>query len=287
MSSTTSTRSALIELHIATLLLAGSALFPRLLKEFPTHDIVVVRSVLGAIALVVVALLMRQSFRYNRREAGWVILLGVLMAVHWWTYYEAIQLAKVTIGVISLFTYPIFVVLIEPFFERRRIQMIDLALAGLVFAGVLIVMPEFSLQNKASLGLVIGVFSAVIFAFRNVLQRHKLRHKPPAVNMGIQVGIVGLLMLPTATITAAGLESHWWHWLLLGLIFTAAPHVFLIMSMRQLSAKTVGIISCLTPVYATVIASILLEGETPTWMTIFGGLIVVSVAAFESVRTRR
>lgn len=72
-----------------------------------------------------------------------------------------------------------------------------------------------------------------------------------------------------------------WLILLAGAIFTAIPHALFASSLRYLSATTAGLISCLQPLYGTLLAYILLH-ETLTLTTLLGGLLVVSAACFET-----
>ena len=57
------------------------------------------------------------SFQIDwKRHRMAVVLSGFFMAVHWITYFFALQWSNVAIGMLSLFTYPILTVFLEPFF---------------------------------------------------------------------------------------------------------------------------------------------------------------------------
>ena len=76
-------------------------------------------------------------------------------------------------------------------------------------------------------------------------------------------------------------QSDWLLLLFVGIIFTATPHALFASSLRHLSATTAGLISCLQPLYASILAVILLH-ERPDILTIIGGLLVISAAIFET-----
>jgi len=76
-------------------------------------------------------------------------------------------------------------------------------------------------------------------------------------------------------------NHDWLLILLVGVVFTATPHAFFASSLRHLSATTAGLISCLQPLYGSILAFFLLQ-ERPNVMTIIGGLLVVSAAIFET-----
>ena len=59
------------------------------------------------------------------------------------------------------------------------------------------------------------------------------------------------------------------------------PHALFASALRHLSATTAGLISCLQPLYGSVLAFLLLN-ERVNVMTIVGGGLVISAALFET-----
>mgnify|MGYP000663409011 CR=1 FL=1 len=76
-------------------------------------------------------------------------------------------------------------------------------------------------------------------------------------------------------------ESDWWLILLVGIVFTALPHSLFASSLRHLSATTAGLISCLQPLYGSILAFAILM-ERPGIMVLIGGALVISAAFFET-----
>ena len=76
-------------------------------------------------------------------------------------------------------------------------------------------------------------------------------------------------------------DHDWLLILLVGVVFTAAPHALFASSLRHLSATTAGLIACLQPLYGSILAFILLNERVNIW-TIIGGLLVISAALFET-----
>jgi drug/metabolite transporter (DMT)-like permease len=56
--------------------------------------------------------------------------------------------------------------------------------------------------------------------------------------------------------------------------------------LNHFKPKTASLIACLQVVYAAVFAALIL-GEILDWPTLLGGMIIVSAAAYESVRANR
>lgn len=275
---------SLLGLHLGTVLLAGTALFPKLIT-LPAHQIIALRSLVALVALLIFARLRHVRLSLIERRDGWRIgLVGALMAAHWVMIFFCIQMTTVAVGLICLFTFPVIVVFIEPFFSSERIYPRDVLSAVAVVFGVYLVVPDVSLEDTYTLGIALGLVSALAYALRHVLYRHYLRAYPSTAMMFYQVAIAALVTLPFLQGGVdLGADLRWFYVLLLGVVFTALPHTLFANSLRHLKAKTVSLITSLQPVYGAVLAVIVLS-EWPDARTVAGGVLIVAAAARESLR---
>jgi drug/metabolite transporter (DMT)-like permease len=276
---------SLVELNIAVLLFAGTSLFAKIIPLPVTH-IIFGRSAVAALAILVYSVATRASLRPARRGDLRVLIgLGVILAVHWITYFQAVRVSTVAIGTISLHTYPIITVLVEPMVDRTRLRATDAALAFVVLAGIVILVPELSLTSTVSQGVLWGVVSAVLFTARNLVVRRFVQRYTGATLMLYQTAVSAIVLLPYMLL-ARGLPQtigEWPLFLLLGTVFTALTQSLYAGSLRTLPAKTVAIIATLLPLYSAVLATFVL-GEVPAVRTIIGGLVVVGAVMVETVR---
>ena len=275
-------QQSLLYLHIAVFLFGGTALFSKLVG-LPALDITVYRTGIAAIALFTLLILQKKQITLDSmKDYGIAILLGVVVGIHWVTYFAAMQMAGVTVGIIAFFTYPVITVFIEPLFNKSVPKAKDMLTALVVIIGIVLLIPEISFGNQITLGIATGVFSAVFFALRNILHKNYFSHYSGPHTMLYQT-LVACLMLclfievPPGQVT----QRDWLLLLLVGVVFTATPHALFASSLRHLSATTAGLISCLQPLYGSVLAFMLLH-ERPNILTIIGGLMVVSAAVFET-----
>ncbi len=277
-------RKNLLELNVAVLLWAGTALFAKWIA-LSAYQITALRSAVAAAALFAVLGWQRQSLRTaNRQDLGIMLAGGVAMGVHWGTYFQSIQISTVAIGILSLHTYPVMTALAEPLVFGERLHWLDVLLALMVFLGVAVLVPSFSLDNAIARGVLLGVLSAACFTARNVLSRRVV-----AVYGGMRVTFYQLLaaagaFLPVVLLTRPAISVRAsGQVLLLGILFTALPHVLYANSLVHLKARSVGVIATLLPVYGTVTAAIFL-GELPGTRTVVGGAIILVAAIIETVR---
>lgn len=278
---------SMLGLHVGTALLAGTALFPKLIT-LPADQIVALRSLVAVAALLVFARLRRVHLGLLERGDWWRIgLVGALMAAHWVTIFYCIQMTTVAVGLICLFTFPVIVVFLEPWFSRERIQLRDVVSAVAIVLGVYLVAPGGSLQDTYTLGVFLGLVSALAYALRHVLYRRYLGLYPSTTMMLYQVAIAALVTLPFLREGVdLSVDRRWLYVLLLGVVFTALPHTLFAHSLRHLSAKTVSLITSLQPVYGAALAVLILS-EWPDPPTLAGGLVILIASSYESLRAAR
>lgn len=280
-------KAALAQVHLGVLLLGGTALFSKIIP-LSGATISFARAVVAAVFLMLIVKTFEGSVRLkNARDYRNGILLGVMMAIHWVTYFYAMQLSTVATGMIALYTYPVIIVLFEPLLHQSWPKKMDIAMAVFVLAGVALMVPELSLESDFTLGIALGVLSAVFFAARNILNHKVFSHYTGTRNMMFQSIIIALVLLPFEIEHVSDISMQTWLWiLLLGIVFTALPHALLVNGMRSIRAKTMSLVSCLSPCYGAIFAAVLLS-EYPNWQTLLGGTMVVSAAIYETISVNR
>lgn len=276
----------LVSLHAGLLLFGGTAIFSQTL-QLNALDLTTWRCIIAATLLLGWLKLRGKRICFDSQK-HWLGIIGlsILMGLHWVTYFHSMQVAGVTVGILSLFTYPVITVLLEPLFEKTRLKARDLFAAILVVSGIVMMTPSLNPEDPIALGVFWGILSALLFALRNIIQRKYFSGYSPMLTMGWQTLFVFLMLLPFASDAVVSLEQNqWWQLLLLGTVFTAAPHTLLANSLRYLKAASISLISCLQPVYGAGLAFILLA-EVPEVTTFIGGFLIISAAVNETLKKK-
>ncbi|WP_115717364.1 DMT family transporter [Gallaecimonas mangrovi] len=279
-------RRSLWELHIAVLLFGGTALFAKLIP-LSALDMTVLRCLIAAVTLAVVVKASKGRLRLGSlREYAVALLLGAVVSLHWVTYFASMQVSTVAVGMIAFFTYPVMAVLLEPLIKRQLPQRRDLAAAVMVLIGIVMIVPDTNLGNSTTKGVALGIFSALLFTIRNLLHKHQFSHHSGPKAMFYQCLVAMIVLAPFQSQAALSMPAWGWGLLvILGIGFTAAPHALLAQALGNLKVKSVALISCLQPIYASVLAALVLH-EIPNWRTLVGGALVVSAAVFETLAAR-
>jgi len=282
----TDSKHGLSILYIAVFLLSLNGLFSKVIP-LDAVSVTQLRSVMAAVALLIFAYARKRTWRLNGfKEYAGVYLVGVILGLHWISFYHSMQISTVAIGMLSLFTYPVITVMLEPVFSKNKIQLSDIVAAFIVFAGILIMVGDDldQFDSAAMQGVFWGVISAFLFSIRNLLQKYNhsaVSSDGLILHQVIAISFMLLLFIDVDAVSS--LDSKDWLLLIaLGSISTAAAHSLLSFSLKYLAAKSIAMISCLQPLAAAIFAWLILD-EEPALGVIIGGLVIVSVAFYESV----
>lgn len=274
----------LIQLNAAVLIWGGTAMFAKGIA-LPVQHITCIRSFVAALVLVVFVKATGRTLGVKSiKHMGVMIGLGVLLCLHWLTYFQALKVSTAAVAILSLHTYPVFTAILEPILFRGKLKKADLMLAFGVFAGVVIMMPEIKLSNSVTQGVLFGVVSGCLFMVRNLITRKFVQNYSSATLMLWQSGVAGVVLLPVLLLSADveyGSESL----MLLGVLgvfFTALPHTLFSASFKNLSAKTVSVLATLLPFYGAIFGYLIYR-EAITGRIMIGGGIVFVCIIFETV----
>jgi drug/metabolite transporter (DMT)-like permease len=274
----------LLQVHGAVLLFGVAGLFGKLLPLAPVL-IVFGRVVFASLALAAIALLWGLPIWLRSGRTLVVFLaLGGLLALHWTTFFQAVQVSSVAVALLTFSTFPVFAALLEPIFFRERLHIADVLLAFLALVGVAVLMPSFTPGDRTAQGAFWGIASGLTFALLSLLNRKYVREYSSVLIALYQDFFAALALLPFALLQWSPLILRdVLLLLLLGLGCTAVAHSLFIASLRGIPARIASMIACLEPVYGSLLAALLLA-EIPSVRTVLGGLIILAVAFVATVR---
>ncbi len=236
------------------------------------------RAFFAGLVLLAVCLLQHVPLRPNRARDAFLLLgQGLLLALHWTAFFQAINVSNVAVGLLSFSSFPLFTAALEPLLLHQRPSRIQIVAALLILPGIYLLVPSFTLQNHTTLGVVWGVLSGASFALLSVMNRLLGRTYSSLAISFYQDGIAALVLLPVFFLTAT---SSFWQpralliLLILGVVCTALAHTLFIASMRTITAQFASLLASLEPVWG-IVFGILLLGAIPTPLTLLGGTIIL------------
>jgi|TARA_B110000285_G_scaffold184970_1_gene209716 drug/metabolite transporter (DMT)-like permease len=221
-------------------------------------------------------------------KQNWLVSLlsGSLLSFHWVTYFFALQWSSVAIGMLSMFTFPIITVLLEPLFFKTKLAWIHLLFGILILTGISFLTPTFNLDSSVTQGVLMGLISAVSYALRNLILKKYTLTTNGSILMFFQMGVTLLVLFPVLFIYPLQHVSLQLPYLImLGLITTAIGHTLFLNSLKYFTVGTASIMSSIQPIFGIVIAMVFLD-EIPHANSIVGGVIILITVIIESLRSR-
>ena len=283
----TNTHKGLLAVNSASLIFGLTALFSKLIN-LSALDISTIRSLIAALFIGIAILILDGKNTLslnNKKDYAIAFIIGLLLALHWVTYFHAMQISSIAVGVIALYTFPIMTVFLEPLFHGEKPHFKDVVSALIVIFGIYLMIPEFSLNNQTTQGLVWGLLSAFLFSIRNIMQGHYFKSYSARQSLFYQTLVTFIVLVPFTIDQINMVTFQQWQMLfILGILFTALPHILFAFSLLNLKAKTVSLVACIQVAYASLFALIILN-EIPNNSVILGGLIIVLTAMYESYTT--
>lgn len=277
-------RYGLFEIHIAVLLFGLAGLFGKFLTLSPLL-IVFGRTFFASITLSVILVFSTIKLRaQSMRDLSALIMLGVILAIHWITFFHAIQISTVAVGLLTFSTFPVFVTFMEPYFFKEKLRRFDILTAGSVVLGLILVIPSLDFQNHITQGAFWGTISGFTFAVLSILNRKYVSTYPSMMIVWYQNLIATIILLPFIFFDDLTLQATDFAMLaLLGIFCTALAHALFIKSLVHIKTQLASITACLEPVYGIIFAFVLL-GEIPTFRTILGGGIILGTITIASMK---
>jgi DME family drug/metabolite transporter len=250
---------------------------------------------IGGVLLLVTAPRLSGGVLRDRVGRRWVAIGAIGVVVYPLAFYTGMDLVGVAVGnVVALGSGPVFAALIEWIVERERLSARWLVSTALAVLGIGLL--AFGRQeggaaaspSSAALGVGIGLLAGLAYALYTYASSRAIRAGHPS--RGVMGGMFGLGAVPLLVVLAvvgAPLARSWMSvglsaYLVLGPMFLA--YLLFGIGLRSVRSSTATTITLLEPVFATVLA-VLVVGERLSLVGWLGfGLVLVGLAVLVSAR---
>ena len=275
---------------IASLVLFGSNGIIAARITLPSDAIVLLRALIGSLALAVVfaATRKRCTRTRSRRDALYLAGSGAAMGASWIFLYEAYRLVGVGISSLAYYCAPVLVMAFSPLLFKERLTSTRIFGFCVVLVGALLVNAQALDGGESTTGMLCGWMSAVMHAAMVVFSK-KADQVDGVESSMAQLAVSFLLVL--AFMACRGelpfqvLPEEWGWVLVLGLVNTGLGCYLYFSSFGSLSAQTVAVLGYLEPLSAVVLASLVLqEALAPAQMV--GAAFILGGAVFSETMRR-
>jgi drug/metabolite transporter (DMT)-like permease len=275
-------RKAHLHIHFCVLLWGFTAILGKLIA-LPALPLVWWRMLLVSATLLCVPRVWRGLRAMPPRLLVSYAGIGVIVSLHWLTFYAAIKLANASVAATCIALCPAFLALVDPWVAGRRFDARELLIGAAVVPGVALVAG--GLPGDMRLGLAVGVLSALFVAFFSALNKRLIDRADSLTVTCVELGSGTLfltLLAPLFASPAFPLPDLHDGALLLVLAYgcTLLPFALALAALRHLSAFATQMVTKLEPVYAIVLAIPLLGEQRELGWTFYVGVAIILLAVF-------
>lgn len=218
----------------------------------------------------------------SRKEWLGLVMVGVVFGLHWLLYFVSIKWSSAAVAAIAISTYGIHLLLLQWLVKKQTVRPLEWFAVVLCIAGCVLVAPNFSSNDKVTLGLLIGVVSGFLYACLPLLHQNLL-HIPTAVRAWGQFLFASIIFLPLLPFANWNLSANdWWGLLVLGVVCTVIGHSLWVKSSSELPAIATSLMYYLyVPIAMT--TSFLFLNETISTTMLLGAGCIISANVFVAV----
>lgn len=278
-----------ILLHLIVFMWGFTGILGKLIDLEPLY-IVWWRVLIAFVGLAIAMKVMKKSLQIpSGKRLLQIIGVGIIVALHWVTFYISIDLSTASLGILCLSTVTLHVTWLEPLVMKRKFSWLEFGMGLVVIYGIYFVSGDFKPQDYVALGY--GLFSAVCAALFSVFNA-KLVQDTPSSQITLYEMLTGFVFLTFVLLFQGKLTTQVFNmdasdigWLLfLGLLCTSFAFLATIEVVKRLGAFTVSLSINLEPVYTIILAIIILhENEILGSQFYIGSLIIIGVVILNAI----
>ncbi len=208
---------------------------------------------------------------------------GIIVGLHWITFYASIKASNASVGVLSLAATPLFTAFIEPFIQSRKINRVEILLSLLIIPGMMLIAN--TLPDDFMDGFIIGLSSAFLAALFSSLNQKMTQFSDAITLTFLELSSALLVMTlfipfwitlnPNERLMPQNMND-WLSLIVLALLCTSLAYSLTLHAMKKLSAFTVSLSMTLEPIYGIAFAWLFLnENEQLTNSFYWGSLLII------------
>ncbi|MFT7591285.1 MAG: drug/metabolite transporter (DMT)-like permease [bacterium] len=285
------------EIHIAVLLFGFTAILGKFIV-FDQLALVWHRMWIAVVGLLFFPGVIRGLRRLKKRDVFIFALVGVVVSLHWVSFFASVKLGNVSIALACMATTTLFISLLEPLITKSKFQWFELTLGIFIIAGILLIL---DIGEAYYASIFVGLLAAFLAALFSTLNKKHLKEYNPISVSAIELssGFLFLtLVIPAVqgnfdfsqySLFRGDLKSQYllfgyylhsfWYLLVLGLLCTSVAYALALASLRGLSAFSAGLAVNFEPIYGVIMAILIFneDSELTTTFYLGTGLIFLSV----------
>ncbi|MBS1650516.1 MAG: DMT family transporter [Bacteroidetes bacterium] len=242
------------------------------------------RVLISVAVMAVYIVLSKQSFVLHRKQFIKLGTTGLIILIHWLSFYGAIKVSNVSVTMAAFSTGTLFSAIIEPVFYKRAVRKYEIIIGIIIVLAIGMIL---SIEFKYWLGILLGMFAALTSSIFGVLNGLFVKEIKPAIISFYELfsALIGLSIyfLFTRYFSADFFEldnASIIGLLLLSLVCTVFPFIASVNLSKYISPYTIVLTVNLETVYGIIWAIILYKENKELTIGFYIGLLIILIAIF-------
>ena len=278
------------QLHLHFLVFIAG--FTAILGELITLEaisLVWYRMTIAGVLMLIYLKLKKINLRVPKKDIIKFFLAGIVIALHWITFFAAIKVSNISITLAMFSTGAFFASFIEPIIYKRKIITYEIVFGLIVIAGVFLIMQT---ELNYILGICLGISSA-LFSTLFAVMNGKFVAKYNASVISFYEFISGVVFISMFLwISPNGFHSgffnlsisDWAYLAILASICTAYAFIASVYVMKYITPYSVVLTYNLEPIYGIVLALILFpKSETMSPLFYVGAALIICTVLLNAI----
>ena len=275
-------KKAFIQLHVAVFLAGFTAILGKLIN-LNEGLLVWYRLLITVLTLALLLFFKKQLERIPIKDALKIGGVGVIVALHWVSFYGSIKYANVSVALVCLSGSGFFTAFFDPLIFKRRINYKEVLLGMLAIAGIYII---FDFHPQYKVGIVFGILSAIGSSLFPIFNKKLLTRFTPNTLTLYELGggfIFLTLLIPFYLIQFPAtyyVPTNWdWVWLfVLAWLCTVLCFDLQLNALKKITPFTANLTYNLEPVYGIILAFIFFNENKSLNVHFYIGVALILLA---------
>tara|TARA_R110001599_G_scaffold65845_3_gene185995 strand:- start:4326 stop:5234 length:909 start_codon:yes stop_codon:yes gene_type:complete len=245
-------------------------------------------------SLIILAYMFIRKFqlKVSPKTLLMLILGGIVVSLHWVTFFMAIKVSNVSIALATMSTGAFFTALLEPFWYGRKMVGYELVFGLIVMLGLYIM---FRVETGFLNGILLALVSSFLSATFSLINGKLTQEQRPSIISFYELGS-GVLFLSIYLVFSGSFDqkffqlsvNDWMYIFILASVCTAYAFIASVKILKYISPYTVMLTINLEPVYGIILAFLLLgESEKLNPLFYVGALLILTTVVANGILKNR
>ena len=277
-----------LHLHVLVFIAGFTAILGKLIT-IEAVSLVWYRMVIAAVLMFMYIKIANVDISIDRKTLFKFSAAGVIIALHWITFFAAIDVSNISIALAMFSTGAFFASFIEPIIYKRKIIWYEIIFGIIVILGIAIILQT---EMKHITGILLGISSAFFSSLFAVLNG-KFLEKNSATKISFYEFIAGVIFISIfIQLFGDGFSVAYFklsakdvlYLFILASVCTAYAFIAAVYVMKQISPYTLVLTYNLEPIYGVILALVFFPlTETMSSSFYYGALIILTTVLLNGI----